>query len=47
MKKPDVELYERLTAARNREFRDLRYQDFIHDVQALETLANRYRQGNP
>jgi D-arabinan exo alpha-(1,3)/(1,5)-arabinofuranosidase (non-reducing end) len=30
--------------ARNREFRELRYQDFVRDVNALEAIANKYLQ---
>ena len=39
----DVKLYEGLSEARNKEFRELQYTDFVRDVRALEALAGRYR----
>jgi hypothetical protein len=36
--------WEQLEAARNEESRELRYDDFIRDVYAMKTIANRYRQ---
>jgi hypothetical protein len=43
----DQKLAQALGVARNKEFRELRYQDFIRDVLALESLVNRYKQPNP
>lgn len=43
--KEDSAKWEQLEAARNKEFRELRYDDFIRDVNAMETIANKYRQG--
>ncbi len=32
---------------RNKSFRELRHQDFVRAVAALESLVNRYRNANP
>jgi len=43
--KEDRVKWEQLEAARNKEFRELRYQDFIRDVNAMEKIVGRYRRG--
>jgi hypothetical protein len=41
----DGKLLQELTKARSQEFRELRYQDFIRDVKAMEPIVSRYRSG--
>ena len=43
MSAADAAEWQRLEAARNKDFRALRYQDFIGDVAASEKLSGRYR----
>ena len=43
----DAKLGQALTAARRKDFRELRYQDFRRDVLAMESLVNRCRRPNP
>jgi hypothetical protein len=43
----DGKLVQILGAQSSKAFRELRYQDYMRDVLALEALVNRYRQSNP
>ena len=43
----DAAEWQRLETARNKDFRALRYQDFLRDVAAAEKLFNRYQNGGP
>jgi len=47
LSEPDSKLVQVLGAQSNKAFRELRYQDYMRDVLALESLMNRYRQPNP
>ncbi len=44
---PDEKLLQALGAESSRAFRELRYQDYMRDVLAMESLINRYRRANP
>jgi hypothetical protein len=41
--KDDSDRWEQLEAARNKEFRELRFQDFVRDVDAMRKIADKYR----
>ena len=41
----DTAQWEQLEAAKNKEFRSLKFDDYIRDVDATEKLASKYRQG--
>lgn len=47
MSEQDGKLLESLSADANKSFRELRYQDFMRDVLALDSLVNRYRPTKP
>ena len=43
--KEDNALWQELDAARNKEFRELRLNDYLRDVYAMQGIVNKYRQG--
>ncbi len=43
MTKDDSDLWQQLDAARNREFRELRFPDYIRDVAAAQAIVDKYR----
>lgn len=44
LNKEDSALWQQLEVARNKEFRELRFKDYVRDVDAMEGIVERYRQ---
>jgi hypothetical protein len=47
LNKEDDAQWEQLEAVRNKEFRALRFFDYVRDVNAMDTILAKYRQGTP
>ena len=47
MSKEDTTRWEQLEAARNKEFRALKLDDYVRDVKAAQEMVGKYQRGSP